>query len=53
MDVIDLSPGWDEVFAHGFSRSARYNVRKAERAGVDEGAIARVIIAQAAGPDAV
>ena len=35
VDVIDLSPGWDEVFAHGFSRSARYNVRKAERAGVE------------------
>lgn len=35
VDVIDLTPGWDEVFGHGFSRSARYNVRKAERAGVE------------------
>ncbi len=35
VDVIDLSPGWDEVFGHGFSRSARYNVRKAERNGVE------------------
>jgi hypothetical protein len=35
VDVIDLSPGWDEVYGRGFSRSARYNVRKAERAGVE------------------
>ncbi len=35
VDVIDLSPGWEEVYGHGFSRSARYNVRKAERAGVE------------------
>lgn len=35
VDVVDLTPGWDEVFGHGFSRSARANVRKAERAGVE------------------
>lgn len=35
VDVIDLSPGWEEVYGSGFSRSARYNVRKAERAGVE------------------
>ncbi len=35
VDVIDLSNGWDEVYRRGFSRSARYNVRKAERAGVE------------------
>jgi hypothetical protein len=35
VDVIDLDGGWEEVFGRGFSRSARYNVRKAERAGVE------------------
>ncbi|HEY5981741.1 MAG TPA: GNAT family N-acetyltransferase [Microlunatus sp.] len=35
VDVIDLSPGWEQVYEGGFSRSARYNVRKAERAGVE------------------
>jgi hypothetical protein len=35
VDVVDLGPGWDQVFGQGFSRSARYNVRKAERAGVE------------------
>jgi Acetyltransferase (GNAT) domain len=35
VDVIDLDGGWQDVFGRGFSRSARYNVRKAERAGVE------------------
>jgi hypothetical protein len=35
VDVIDLRPGWEEVYGRGFSRSARYNVRRAERAGVE------------------
>ncbi|WP_433803610.1 GNAT family N-acetyltransferase [Actinomycetospora sp. CA-084318] len=33
--VVDLAPGWDELWARGFRRQARNSVRKAERFELD------------------
>ena len=35
VEVLDLAPGFDELRARQFSRDIRYNLRKAERAGVE------------------
>src|SRR5215210_7560530 len=35
VEVLDLSPGFDELKARQFSRDIRYHLRRAERAGVE------------------
>ena len=35
VEVLDLTPGFDELRAHHFSRNVRYHLRKAERSGVE------------------
>jgi hypothetical protein len=35
VDVIELAPGSDQLTSHQLSRSVRYHLRKAERAGVE------------------